>query len=1482
MSYFRPFSFRMGLIILASLVLLPAVGLILINGQQEREQATRDAELDAQNVAHLVATNQKEVFNKTFEMLKIISHDPVVRYGSKEACSHDLASLKSDLPQYNNITVIAPNGYAICAAAPIDGPLFLGDRPYFLRAMQLHAPALGNYQISRITNQQVIVLALPVLDVKSRVTLMIVAGLDLNWMTRMVNQDILPANSTITVYDGEGTILARSPDPDLWVGKNVAATPLVQTILSHGSGLAKDHGFLYAYETVEAKFDPTSFSGGNISVSVGIPESTAYARVNQINLNNLIGLAVMMLLAFSAAWFGGDLLFLRRIRRLVKVTRLLKEGDLTVRTGTSALTGGELSQLEEFFDRMAETLQDKNKVAALAIQDLLVSEEKFRTLAETVSTAIFIYQGECIRYVNPACSTLTGYTRDELMGMSFWDFVPADLRDFVIQRALARQQGTNLSGHLEFKILTKEGSPRWVDFSAGPVHFAGELAVLGSVIDITERIHNEEKLRDSETGFRLLFAGNPLPMWVYDLQTLQFLEVNEQAVEKYGFSREEFLAMRLTTIHPEEDIPLLEAYLARPRARLQTTQGWRHCLKNGRIIDVEITSHTLDFTGRKAALVVVQDLTERLQAERALQRKLDELTVLKAVATAAAASTNVDELIEQFSLISSEKLYPHHFGVVLVADSGRALRLHPSYRGSVPNPRFDLEPGEGIIGQVIQSGRPLRIAEVRAHPGYRAVDPNILSELCVPIFLGKEVIGAINVESPLLDAFSESDERLLTILSSELETAIEKVRLFEAERRRRQEAETLRKVSAGLTTTLDLKQLLDRLLTHLAEVVPCDSSCVILLAHGSQMEIAAQRGFRSQNQRDVLFFSDKLAHIREVVEQAQAVIIPDTRADPRWMQVPGAEYIVSWMGVPLVVKEQVIGLLSLDKEEAYSYSEKDIPLALSFANQAAAAIENARLFEAERRRSRELAALEKVSTSLRTVQTRSTILEIALEEVMDLLQADGAAFGLKDQSGTEIVLEQALGDWTELSGMRVPLDGSSAGQVVLTNQPYLSNDHFNEPGFFRPELTGRSRTYVAVPLIVQDETLGILSMGRKERAGESEIRLMMAVGNIAANALHRTILSEQTEQRLRRLTTLRTLDMAITGSIDINLTLNILLSEVVNGLFVDAADVLLYDPKLSTLRWAAGLGFHDSSLRGYQVSLVQTEEPGVSVPAVSALIERRPVHVTDLSQFLTDRVRLLIQEGFQFSYVVPFIAKGEVKGVLEIYNRTPITPDQEWQDFLDSPADQAAIAIDNAELFQELERSNMELHMAYDETIEGWSRALDIRDRETENHSQHVTEMTMNLAQAMNLPPENYVHIRRGALLHDIGKVGIPDSILLKAGPLSPEEWIKMRQHPQFAYEMLAPIQYLHSAVDIPYCHHEHWDGSGYPRGLKGEEIPIAARIFTVVDVWDALISDRPYRKAWEKQAALEYIRSESSKLFDPAIVTVFLGWITEKGLDSV
>jgi len=197
--------------------------------------------------------------------------------------------------------------------------------------------------------------------------------------------------------------------------------------------------------------------------------------------------------------------------------------------------------------------------------------------------------------------------------------------------------------------------------------------------------------------------------------------------------------------------------------------------------------------------------------------------------------------------------------------------------------------------------------------------------------------------------------------------------------------------------------------------------------------------------------------------------------------------------------------------------------------------------------------------------------------------------------------------------------------------------------------------------------------------------------------------------------------------------------------------------------------------------------------------------------------------------------------------------------------------MDNEKLRADLQRSQQELTLAYEATIEGWVRALELRDRETEEHTQRVTELTLRLALAMGIDDEQLVHIRRGTLLHDVGKMAIPDAILFKPGALTDEELEQFQQHPILGYQLLLPISFLQPALDIVYCHHERWDGSGYPRGLKGEDIPLSARIFAVVDVWDALVSERPFRRSTPKDEAIASMKDQAGKKFDPQVVEAFL-----------
>lgn len=356
------------------------------------------------------------------------------------------------------------------------------------------------------------------------------------------------------------------------------------------------------------------------------------------------------------------------------------------------------------------------------------------------------------------------------------------------------------------------------------------------------------------------------------------------------------------------------------------------------------------------------------------------------------------------------------------------------------------------------------------------------------------------------------------------------------------------------------------------------------------------------------------------------------------------------------------------------------------------------------------------------------------------------------------------------------------------------------------------------------------------------------------------------EEQVRRLSALHMIDIAVANSVDVRVTLNVILDQVSSLLGADAADVLLLNKATGTLDFSVGRGFRTSILQ-------KTRLPVGSGLAGDAALHKRTVFVGDLRN---DPSPLAMQplvsvEGFVSYCAVPLLVQGQVVGVLEVFQRSSLGGDPSWRGYLETLAGQAAIAIHSFILFEGLQRANAELLVAYDSVLEGWSAALELRDVETHGHTIRVTDIAVRVGRAIGLDGDDLVQLRRGSLLHDIGKMGIPDSILMKAAPLTDEEWRVIRMHPVHAHELLKSNSFLSQAEEIAYCHHERWDGTGYPRGLAGDDIPLLARIFSVVDVWDALSSDRPYRSAWDRARVKEYIGASSGTQFDPAVVEAFL-----------
>lgn len=525
---------------------------------------------------------------------------------------------------------------------------------------------------------------------------------------------------------------------------------------------------------------------------------------------------------------------------------------------------------------------------------------------------------------------------------------------------------------------------------------------------------------------------------------------------------------------------------------------------------------------------------------------------------------------------------------------------------------------------------------------------------------------------------------------------------------------------------------------------------------------------------------------------------------------------------------------------------------------------------ARHRREQELEAISRMAKALRNESTRAEMTRVILEQMSLLLSASGALLISRDPESGDLTVEGTTGQWASLLSYRLAAGESATQRIMDSGQPYFSADVLTDSVFSQPDLFGSLRTVVGVPLLAHEKIIAVVWVGRGVQDDTpinqmEDIRLLMSAADIAASALHRATLHDQTELRLQRLITLRNISLNISANADMEKILEALTSGVHSPQVVSAVGVLKLQPEERKLSLVAGWGFLGDPPIGSQISL-ENDYSGYVIR------NRRFFHLPDLPANVHgfDRPWVASLVDYQCYEALPLISKKQVKGVLEIFFDHNFRPNNEWIDFLHATATEIAIAMDNMELLEQLQRSNQDLVRAYDATIEGWSRALELRDQETEGHAQRVVDLTLKLAELCGLPPEQMQHIRRGALLHDIGKVAIPDAILFKTGPLSLEERDVMRNHPIYAYKLLSPIEYLRPALEIPYCHHEHWDGSGYPRGLAGEDIPLAARIFTLVDVWDALCSDRTYRAAWSNDEVRAYMLEQSGKILDPQVVEKF------------
>ncbi|MBI3741157.1 MAG: GAF domain-containing protein [Chloroflexi bacterium] len=833
--------------------------------------------------------------------------------------------------------------------------------------------------------------------------------------------------------------------------------------------------------------------------------------------------------------------------------------------------------------------------------------------------------------------------------------------------------------------------------------------------------------------------------------------------------------------------------------------------------------------------------------------------------------------------------------LVLSHGVGTSAEVEKKLRGAT----FRADQAATVPGWVSVHRLPLIIPDLKQDARWKRLDPEIQSGLWVPVQHEAKFLGVIAVLSPRVNAFTPHDERLLILFGNQVAIAMENARLLEETKTQAEELahsntmlSSLNRIAAHSQTHLqpeDIYATLDRELKAIGiesavfEIEPEGEAMRLRYLSLEARALAVAEKLTGIPVKDLRVSNARFAPYETVVQKHATVIFPNVAEIAEQMvpmippailrrafEIVGLKDSQRALFAPLMAEERAFGVLGMMSEHLRA---SDIPSATIFANQLSIALQNARLFEQTRQRVQELEALAQVSQALRAARNLEELRERILQSTVRVLNARAGSFFLFDRQKQELIRAEAIGYPVAFGKLRFKLGEGIAGECALKAEPILLEDISTDPRIVERDAFRDLHKAIIFPIKTVEGVIGVLAISFSERGLPTftEINIVSTIGEIAGNAIHRMQLHEETQSHLAQLAALREIDRSISSSLNLQLTLGILLKQTIQQLHADAAAILLLNPNTQTLEFGSASGLRTNELKSARIKLG-------SPYAGYAALERKSVLIPDLRDVRETFVqeKFIAAEEFRAYFCVPLIAKGEVKGVLEVFQRAPFQPSPEWIGFLESLASSASIAIENAQLFENLQRSNINLSLAYDRTIEGWSRALDLRDKETEGHTLRVTEMTLTLARAMGIREEELVHVRRGALLHDIGKMGIPDQILLKPGALTDVEWEMMRRHPVYAFDLLAPIDFLRPALDIPYAHHEKWDGGGYPRGLKGEQIPLLARIFAVVDVYDALTSDRLYRKAWSKEKTLEHIKSLRGMHFDPRVLDAFLEMIKE------
>lgn len=881
-------------------------------------------------------------------------------------------------------------------------------------------------------------------------------------------------------------------------------------------------------------------------------------------------------------------------------------------------------------------------------------------------------------------------------------------------------------------------------------------------------------------------------------------------------------------------------------------------------------------TGETYCEGIVEDITDRVHFEMALREKVAALETLAEIDREILQENDPQALVQLVCRLAARLLKAPKACVVSITDAETNLLAS-----------YGFEDEQGIREELFKSIEPRLFRRFTSfivsdlqERNFSSIMPasrkreNIRAMLAESFEVGKGFRAILMVYDVQPRQWTEDDSHLVKFLAGQIALSYERTRLLASAEARARNFETLYYLSREVASRRQTHFVLDSVVRAAVRLLGAKSSFIYLYEEEkNELQLTVSYGAEVQPDFRLKLGQGLAGRVAQSRKPKRVKNYSTWRYRMRSLDPLGFSAVLS---VPMLYSGNLIGVLDVSEigETSREFSEEEERLLSLFASQAASAVYNARLFDQIQKQNEELDRLYRalgiliasVSSSRRELSQK--IAEIVSSE----FQLTNCTVWLIDKQSS--LLERC---GTALSSAEMPsyallaLNGpglipKAIRQAAVINCRDVSQDSDYVEGW------RQARSELVVPLTVESGVIGAIDLQSAElnAFSQEDERLMRLFSFRAASMLEHVQLVEQTQERVKRLETLHAIEAAVASSVDLRITLDTLLDQVVSRLSVDAADVLLLDPHLQTLRYAAGRGVP----RFYE-DTIQRLGQGI---AGRAALDHEIAFVSPLTQpgLASSPPEWVGREGFLCQYAIPLVAKGQAKGVLELFYRRLVEPDAEWLEFLETLGRQAAVAIEGISLFEQFQNTLLEQKITLDAGIEVWTRVLEERGFEPVGHCQRVAEHSILLFQHLGFEEAAYGNLYRGALLHDIGKLLIPDSILLKPGPLTEEEWQLVRQHPAFGRDLLKQLFPFDTVLEIPYFHHENWDGSGYPQGLKNEQIPIAARIFRLVEMWDLLQVDLPYRPKLSRNETESFIRQQAGRLFDPHLVQVFLGLIAE------